>query len=390
MKIITILLYRLIAITGSLKLLLFILLALSFSFYIAHSTTHNTAPRSLEIALVDLDESNLSKQLITKLTALDGLDTRQVNLDTAQMLLARGRIEGIFIIEPGYAYAIQQAFGRELPIRYESSTFVDSKTAVREMIAGQVISQRSFLRAEAELIDAGIEFSPAKLEELMRQFNEETNPLYTFSIYAPTTLAVTSDENHQIPRDGFTTTHVLSTTYLGFVSLAIILVLMTLSQWFAQPDSKAVANRMLILPKGRALSFFTDTLLLFVIGTIIILLASLLPFSISKTQFLYLFAYLYCITGLCLILSRFQESGSINILAPLIALFTSILGGSFMDLSTLSTTMQFLSLLTPQGQMLHGINHSTFLNLAVLLATGTTLLIATYCIGSPYIKGANK
>ena len=366
MKLNSIIFLRLRAITGKIWLVLFLLVALYFSFFVADTITRPTEVTSLHLAVVDQDDSSLSGALVDNLTTLDGLSIEETDIDTAHLLLARGSVEGIFIIDYGYEDALTAGSAGVLPIRYESAVAVATRTAARDMIAGQVISQRSLLRAKEELTTYGIEFSEAELENMLNQFNENMEPLYRFTVYMPAGLTRTTN----IPG--------MFAGYLGFVSLVIILIMMTLSQWFAGHDSRAVARRMLILKHGRVLSFLGDVLLLLGVGFLIVLLAHLGSFSFTGLEIAYLLAYVYAITGLCLILSRFQEAGSIDIMAPLIALFTSILGGSFMDLSSLSPVMQTLSLFTPQGQMLYGVNHGVLWNLWVLMGIGSVLLALVY------------
>ena len=366
MKSIQMVYLRLKAMVGKAWLLLFLAVALAFSFYVTNAITTPTEVTSLRMAVVDLDNSPLSNALVDGLTHLDGLSLEKTNEDSAHLLLARGAIEGILIIDDGYQETLLAGTHRTLPIRYESAAAVDTRTAAREMIAGQVITQRSLLRAKRELTLAGVDFSEEDLEAALALFNENTAPLYQFTVHTPVgTPPVAGLEG-------------MAAGYLGFVSLVIILMMMTLSQWFAGHDSRAVANRMLIQRHGKLLSFFGDVLLLLGVGFVLVLLAFLGSFSLTGWELIYLWVYVYCIAGLCLLLSTFQEAGSIEIMAPLIALFTSILGGSFMDLGSLSPVMRVLSLFTPQGQMLYGVSQGVLWNLWVLLGSGSLVLVLVY------------
>jgi len=359
---------RLQAIMGKIWLIIFLLIAVFFSFLLVNRITSPTEVTSLNMAVVDRDDSYLSNQIVDNLSALDGLTIERADYVEAHLLLVRGRVEGIFIIDYGYERILMKGDEQVLPIRYESVGDVATRTAAREIIAGQIITQRSLLRAKDELTGHGVNFSKEELENMLALFNENTEPLYRF------TIVTSTDTPHVLGFAG------IFTGYLGFVTLVIILLMMTLSQWFAKPDSRIVATRMLILPKGRLLSFLGDTFLLLGIGIGIVLLAFLGSLSLTGFELLYFLAYVYFITGLCLALSRFQVAGSIDIMAPLIALFTSILGGAFMDLSGLSPAMRILSLFTPQGQLLSGISSGVLWNLWVLFGGGTMLLAFVYYI----------
>ena len=366
MKLMSIISLRLQAIMGTIWLILFLLIAVFFSFFLVSRITSPKEITSLNMAMVDKDDSQLSNQIVDNLSALDGLTIKKSDYQEAHLLLIRGQVEGIFIIDYGYEQVMMEGNHQVLPIRYESVGAVATRTAAREIIAGQVITQRSLIRAKDELTDYGVNFSKEELENMLALFNENTEPLYRFTVYR------SADTSQALGFAG------IFTGYLGFVALVIILLMMTLSQWFAKPDSRIVATRMLILPRGRLLSFLGDTLLLLGIGIVVILLAFLGSLSLTGLEFLYLLAYVYFITGLCLMLSRFQVAGSIDIMAPLIALSTSILGGAFMDLGGLSPVMRTLSLFTPQGQLLSGISNGVLWNLWVLLGGGTMLLATLY------------
>ena len=359
MKLASILWFRLKAVIGSVWMLAFLLLTLFCGFYAAHAIVHIEGPETLHIAVVDLDESALSAALAEELCALEGLTVSVLDEASAQILLARGNVEGILTIGAGYADALTR--DARLPLFYDSARAAASRTAARELIAGRVIAQRSLLRAYAELEALGIAASEADLKALIAEFQESANPLYTF--------AYDDGGPAALPR-----TDRMFAGYLGFVALALILVMMSLSQWFAQPDSRRVANRMRAIPGGAVRSFFADALLLFGIGCVILLLAVLASLSLSAREAVYLVVYVYAVTGICLALSKLQEAGSMDVMAPMIALFTSILGGSFMDLGALSPLLRLLSLLTPQGQMLYGLNHETLWPLLVLAGIGTGLL----------------
>ena len=359
MRQISLLLFRLKAMFGHGGLLVFLSLTLLFCFHVAHTIVTAQGAESLHIAVVDLDESSLSLALSEDLRALEGVTLSLLDEQSAQMMLARGNVEGILTIGAGYASALEQ--GNHLPLHYVNSGATASRMAAREMIAGRVIAQRSLLRAYGELESLGIQTTAAELGALIAEFQENASPLYSFSFDAAASPAVHRADS-------------MFAGYLGFVTLVLILVMMTLSQWFAQPDSRRVATRMGAIPGGSALSFFADALLLLGIGGGTILLAYLASRSLSPRELVYLFAYMYCVTGLCLALSRLQEAGSIDVMAPMIALFTSVLGGSFMDLGSLSPVLRALSLLTPQGQLLYGVSHGLLWPLAVLLAVGTGLL----------------
>ena len=366
MKLMTIIQFRIKAMTGGIKTLIFLLVALSLCFFIASAIITVPVTRSLNIAVVDFDESYQSLELVEQLQSLSGIEVSVKNLQEAQTLLARGNIDGILTIGMGYADALRS--DTRLPLTYDSSPDATTQMTAREIIAGQVVAARSLARAHTQLEEEGVHVDPYEIAALIAKFNENTSPLYQFSVHG-----ANEDEGQHDDK--------IFAGYVGFVSLVIILVMMTLSQWFSQPDSKKVVTRLTSTHKGRQLSYFSDMLLLLILGGAIITLAYISFLNLispSLFELIYLLIYVYCVTGICLALSKLQESGSMDVMAPMIALSTSILGGSFANLDSLVPALRTVAYFTPQGQMLHGIEYGVLWPMLVLVLAGSIFLYVGY------------
>ena len=129
-------------------------------------------------------------------------------------------------------------------------------------------------------------------------------------------------------------------------------LLLTLARRLADGSSRLVARRMGAAKLGRALAFFGDALALFAAGLIASAIAFAFAPARSAALALGLVCYDVCVSGLCLLTSKFGAAGRIDIAAPAIALVTSLIGGCFMDLASLSPFLTVLSRLTPQGQLI--------------------------------------
>lgn len=365
MKLVSVVCHRLRAMTGGAGMFFFFVTVMILCFYSVNAIVNASPPESLSLAVVDLDDSDASSELYERLQSLDGVSLVRLNENEAHNFLARGKIEGFLTIGEGFAEAMKNDL--KLPLSYDSASASVSKMAAREIIAGQVVAQRSLERAYTELEQAGIQVSADEIAALLAEFKDNPYPLYRFSTYTPS-LATEQ------------TTVGMFAGYPGFIALAAMFIMMTLSQWLAQPDSKRVAKRMAIKPHGAGLSFGADVTLLLSIGIFIIMLAYLCSFSLSPVAVFYLFFYVYCVTGMCLLLAKRQEAGSIDVMAPIITLFTCILGGCFIDLSSLTPVLRMLSFFTPQGQMLYGIGHGVVWPLGLLFVEGTVLLGTTFYV----------
>lgn len=349
--------------SGGLLTLTCLGLALLLCFYAVGAMMRAQPPTSLKIALVDEDGSELSRELRFRLTRLSSLKPEMLSQSEAQLALAQGKVEGMVRLGAGYGEAMRS--GQTLPLSYESSAVSVSKGACREMVAGQVIAQRSFVRAYERLQAAGAGVSSDELGSLMSKHEAELPPLNEFSTLFPKGGATMSTS----------LIGGLYAGYPGFVALAIMLVLMTLSQWMGQVDSRRVARRMRALRGGGRLSHVSDVAALCMAGAGLILLALLGMSSVSALTACALSAYVYCVVGLCLLLQTSAVFGAMNVFAPVVALLTSILGGCFIDVVSLSPVLSAAMMFTPQGQMLHAVNEGALWPLLLLVAEGTALLM---------------
>ena len=120
--------------------------------------------------------------------------------------------------------------------------------------------------------------------------------------------------------------------------------------------SKNVSERIETQQNGRALAVFSDLIAMIAVGLLISAEAFILSPEKSFAGALAWICYSLCVSGICLLVSRFNTTGRIDILAPFLAIVTSLLGGCFTDLSVLSDAWRIAARCMPQGQMLAAAN----------------------------------
>ncbi len=348
------------------------LAVLLFCGCLAASALGREGPEKLRIAAVREDESKAAAQLAERVGAQEGVALLPANLDEGERLLARGEVEGLWVIPAGYGQALEEGGG--LGLSYQSAAASVSARAAREIIAGQAAAQqaraRGLLDAEKRL---GRDISAAEREKLLKDMDREEKaypPLYRASVSGKARQAA----------DPF------APSQMGMAAFAVMLSLFTWTAWTGRPDARRVEGRMAALPYGTALSYGSDVLAGFLAGTAAGLCA-LLPGGIpSFGRLLCLMGYALCVTGLSLALARASAgSGRIDALAPFTALLTSLLGGCFGDVGQVSALLRQVSLLTPQGLALRA-DSGSLPALAMLVVFALIFL----ALGAPFPRAARS
>ena len=122
----------------------------------------------------------------------------------------------------------------------------------------------------------------------------------------------------------------------------------------ARPDAVRVEQRMASVHGGRIVSYGTDLLSLWLTGAVVGGL-SLWSLGAAPADWLSMGAYVLVVGAVVRALTRLAGvGGRVDLLAPFLALITSLLGGCFCPLDQFSPWLERLSWLTPQGLALQG------------------------------------
>lgn len=306
---------------------------------VSRHVTGDSTPAALAVAVVQEDQSPEANDLLERLERVEGLALHPVERSETASVLRWGDAEGVLTIGEGYGTALAE--GEPLPLSYESAAAAASNQAAREIVAGQVTAQRARLRglddAERLLERPLTDEEKTALLAAMDQRYEDLPPLY----------AVTTGEGAAAPWSA-------TAPPLGGTLLLILFTLLTWGAWMARPDAVRVEQRMASVHGGRIVSYGTDLLSLWLTGAVVGGL-SLWSLGAAPADWLSMGAYVLVVGAVVRALTRLAGvGGRVDLLAPFLALITSLLGGCFCPLDQFSPWLERLSWLTPQGLALQG------------------------------------
>ena len=306
---------------------------------VSRQATSNSTPGALTVAVVQEDHSPQADDLLERLEQVDGLALHPVERDEIASILRWGDAEGVLTIGDGYGTAL--ADGEPLPLSYESAAAAASNQAAREIVAGQVTAQRARLRGlddAARLLERSLTAEEeTELLANMDQRYDALPPLYT----------VTAGAGAAAPWSA-------TAPPLGGTLLLVLFTLLTWGAWMARPDVVRVDQRMTSVHGGRSLSYGTDLLSLWFTGAVVGGL-SLWSLKAPPAEWLSVGAYVLAAGVVVRAVTRLAGvGGRVDLLAPFLALITSLLGGCFCPLDQFSPWLERLSWLTPQGLALQG------------------------------------
>lgn len=331
-------------------------------------TVEQGAVSNLRLVVCDTDQSVSSQELIERLSGVTGLSVFvSEEADGRQRLLGE-EAEGLLVIGEGYGLALEE--GSRLPLSYESAAAAWSSQGVREIVAGQVIVQRSRLRAVQKAEERlGRALSESETRELMQEISEAEGPR--------TSLYQIRTSSGRAPVDPFVPGR------LSLVSLAVLFTLLTVAPWSRNEDGRLVEKRMYSIPYGRTLSYGSDAIALMGIG----LWAGAAILILGETSFedwMAMTGYVFGATGLSLALMRFTaQEGRVDGIGPFLALILCLAGGCFMDLTQAVPWFAQMARWTLPGQMLlAGEGERWFMG--ILLAEGALFL----AVGAPRRDGS--
>ena len=361
---------KIIVLFGGIPMIPAALILTAAAFFICSLALSAVKPDSVSIVCVDECCSDNSAAFLDSLASADGVSLSfSSDRDSAEKKLLGGHTEAMLVILPGYDESLysESTDASEVFIIRTAPKSVSSE-AIRELIAGKLLSMRVYVRTVSELEKEGIPDAEVRLNEQLKLYDASAPTLYTVESIGQSG----ADASSALFGRGFA-------GYPGFTALVIMLLLLSLSRSMTKPEARLASKRLYSADKGMLIGTVSDFLSLFLsalaVGIIACCFASALTFSFCIA----LIAYCLCVSGLCMLFSRFGGSGRIDIAAPVIALVLSLLGGCFMDFTSLSPFLTVLSRCTPQGQFIAAANGGY--RFLLLLLTEAALFVFLSLIG---------
>jgi ABC-2 type transport system permease protein len=349
---------------------------------------------SVKIAIVDQDNSDFSRILIERLSVKEGIDLKNIDGEYALDLLENNEVEEIFIIKSGFKDRIINGENEELiDIMKSPSSF--SAEFVGEVVAGEVMRLLSNSVAvdwiTSEYRRFGKEVNDNLEDEILEYVESqwEPEPLMTIR-YQEMEGSVAKDmERVSMPAS--------TAASVGVIIVFIMFYVLFCSGWLIEERVSGTLKRLVSGLHTLGYSFVGSILALMFLG----ILQMILFLTICKTVFdvvvftsawsyIVIFVYLLSVISISLFLSSILKTPSqLQAGAPVLALLMGFVGGCFWNFVEMPKSLKALSLLTPQGWTLKGINSllisplepdSAIQSIIVLLVISLILLPLSYII----------
>lgn len=349
---------------------------------------NNTIP----IAVVDEDHSDYSKTLVQRVGQKEGLSVKEASRSEALSLLEGKKTEQVFIIKEGFEKGVRNGETSGL-IDLLSSPSSYSADFTSEVVAGEAIrlitGNMAATWVEEQYRKLGKDFNETLRQEVI-DYNE--------SLWLPKpsmTIDYRELQGQELKTVKRVAMPAATATSTGLITSFIMFYILFSSGWLVEERANGTLRRLAAGPRALYLSFSGNVLSLLIAGGIQIFLFSLvdkLAFGVElfpgPLSYLVFFVYLLSVISISMFLSSILKTqAQLQAGAPVFALLTGFAGGCFWNFVEIPERVRQLSLLTPQGWALSGINGllldpgnaaAVYLPLLVLFSTALILLPLSY------------
>jgi len=354
----------------------------------------------IPVAFVDEDGSNYSREVIERLSKKEGLEILVSARDEALEMLQNNKVEEVFVIKEGFEEKIVLGDNEQI-IDMVKSPYSFSADFVGEVVAGEVMrfvagnmaAQRVSEKYASLGKPAGRELAEEVLEHVDSQWEPE--PLMTIDYKEMEGSSLKDVKRVSMPA--------ATASSVGVIVVFIMFYILFSSGWLIEERRNGTLKRLVAGPGALGYSFFGSICALVLSGMLQMLLFSVinrLVFGVdlfpSTWSYAVFFSYLLSVISISMFLSSVLKTpAQLQAGAPVLALITGFAGGCFWNFVEVPESLRRLSMLTPQGWALKGIN-TIVLNpgevaaiiqpMAVLLALSLVLLPLSYFIISKSVR----
>ena len=360
--------HKLLAMTGSRRMLILMAAVCFLCFLTVNSILGEKSSREIVIAVADGDGTEISGEYFDKLSRAEGVKAVRADASQALRLLESGRVEALLYLDKGF----EQAFltDSELPLRFHTASASAASDAGREICAGILLSMQSSYDAISRLISADVISEKEKelFYEQLEAAEAEAKPIVIFKDKAGETYSEKAVFGRTTAR------------YSGFSALIIFMFMLSLSVLLSGGPAHAVGKAMSAVRGGYRLHVLTDWLALTLAGLIMAIIALLCRSGGNMRDIAAYFFYVFCVSGICMLISLTRAGGGSDMTAAFFAMVTGTIGGCFFDLASLGRQYRTLSYFTPQG-LLSGAVSGSSICLAAMVAVAILCLAVYYAAG---------
>jgi len=315
----------------------------------------------IPVAAVDEDSSEYSSLVIKRLLEKEGISLYEAGREDALAMLDKSKVEHVFIIKEGFERSITEGENEEL-IELVSSPSSYSAGFVKEVIAGEVLRLLIANMAANTVVEhykeLGADFEDNLRDEAIQYAESlwDPEPLLTVDYKELKSGVISSVSRASLPAS--------SATSAGLLVAFVMLYMLFGSGWMVEESRNGTVKRLGVGNRAFTVSFCGSVLALLSAGFLLVLMYSAVLkifFDISLLtgimSYAIMLSYLLAIAALCIFLSSILKTQTqLQAGGPVLALFTGFAGGCFWNFIEVPDRLVKLSLLTPQGWALKGIN----------------------------------
>ena len=349
--------------TRPLELCLLLLLVPLLMFIITSVTNSVLSHDGLPLAIVDEDHSEYSELIIQRLSKQSLISIQMVDREEAIQLVHTNKVEAVIFFNEGFMESILNEKRSEIiELVYPPSSFTER--IVSELVAIEVLRLSSNVRATQFINRRYEDFGliNSKLEQ-QHLWNEAWN--HSDSYWEPKPLmSINYVETNNV--DGNVETKDLTLVYyhlhllIGYLSVLILISSIFVQQWLVEEKDLGVVKRLKSTPVspfiyviGHSLPGFVFVVLQGMFALVVIYANHRFLVPLTFEVILLFVTYLFTVfTASALIGILVKTNLQLQGIGILIAVLTSFIGGSFIDLGDWIQTARWLSFFTPQGWFL--------------------------------------
>lgn len=346
----------------------------------------------IPLAIVDEDESSLSKTLVERISGKEGIKVFDTDREEAESLLQNEKAEVALFILDGFVNAMISGETDEILEIVKSPSTVSGEL-VKEIVAAEVLrlraSELAYEWMERRFGENGTEtmITRQEIREKVESYMEPVPPM---------TIAYEEVKGSQVSA-GDVTIPSYAAASCGVLVLFVMLTLLFGSGWICEERSNGTLSRIFSSPGGLLPVFAGNTLALFVFGlfqTVLFVVIQRVLFGIVMLEgflsWLVMAAYILCAASVSMLLaSALRTAAQLQAVAPVFSIITGLMGGCLWNIAGIPDDLKPVSRITPQGWALTAITalyaspdrtEYAMPSIYVLLAASLVMLTVSYAL----------
>jgi ABC-2 type transport system permease protein len=348
---------------------------------------------TVNISIVDEDNTTSSKELVLRMKKNEGINIKTYSREKALSMLEGNQLEAVFIIKEGYEENILTGQNSELidmakaplSISSEYIKVIMSGYVMRRIAENEAVQQVSKLYRESRVpLNENIK------KEISDYYNSqwEPKPLMTVNYMEMEKNVETIVKSVSLPPS--------TATGVGLIVIFIMFYILFGSSWLIEERLNGTIKRLVSGQSALGYSFAGSILALFFSAVFqVILFSAFMRFVFNIILFFSIWSYIimaiyiFAVISISMLLSSILKTPQqLQATAPVFALLTGFAGGCFWNFVDLSKQARQLSVLTPEGWVLRGINRlltGSGLNSEVMLSIGVLAAITLVLLPVSYL-----